>query len=48
MWCCAYGESIDPAIAKTGLQMLNAIRVEWSGKYINYKKYDNIYNFGKY
>ena len=39
----AYGESIDPAIAKTGLQMLNAIRAEWSGKYINYKKYDKTY-----
>lgn len=39
----AYGESIDPHIVKTGLQMLNAIRAEWSGKYINYKKYDKTY-----
>lgn len=39
----SYGESIDPAIAKTALQMLNAVRAEWSGKYINYKKYDKTY-----
>lgn len=39
----SYGESIDPAINKTALQMLNALRAEWSGRYINYKKYDQTY-----
>lgn len=39
----AYGESIDPSISKTALQILNGIRAEWSGKYINYKKYDQFY-----
>ena len=39
----SYGESIEPAVAKTGLQMLNAIRSEWSGKYLNYKKYDQTF-----
>lgn len=39
----SFGESIDPSMAKTSLQMLNALRAEWSGKYINYKKYDKTY-----
>lgn len=39
----SYGEAIEPAIAKTALQMLNAIKSEWSGKYINYKVYDQTY-----
>lgn len=39
----SYGESIDPAISKTGLQILNGLRAEWSEKYINYKKYDEFY-----
>ena len=39
----SYGEAIEPAIAKTALQMLNAIRGEWSGKYINYRVYDQTY-----
>lgn len=39
----SYGESIDPSISKTALQMLNGIRAEWSGKYINNKRYDRVY-----
>lgn len=39
----SFGEFIDPNMAKQALQMLNGLRAEWSGKYINYKKYDKTY-----
>lgn len=39
----SYGESIDSAINKTALQLLNGIRAEWSGKYINYKRFDQVF-----
>lgn len=38
-----YGEGVDPMVAKTSLQMLNAVLAEWSAKPYNYKKYDQLY-----
>lgn len=39
----AFGEQVDPDLAKMVMQTLNAMRAEWSGTYIDNQKYDQYF-----
>ena len=39
----AYGEQVDPDLARTALITLNGLRAEWSGTLINNNKYDVLF-----